>query len=156
MPAPLDPAFLKQTRYSVHTGGGGVVYGSSTMEKVANPLPKDAEASAETGGGIIGKNVGGISKGWKPMPASYGAPGFVSKGLAASPYYVDYGPVLGSGASVAQMSYTVPAWPTGIGRRGNADGVLGEFEPEWPADAVHRSIGGHESFPAASSREMLN
>ena len=171
MSTTLDSAFLTKTTFSIHTGGGGVVFGAegtvtegTTIGEAAGhsqvaetwQLPKQFEAPGRAGGGISGRTVGGIGKGWKPKPAS-GAPGFVLSSPRTAPekalvpsYLVD------NAATVSSMSFTQPTWPTNIARRDKADGVHGEFVPKWPLAAEHRSTGGHEAFPADSPRHMLN
>lgn len=126
----LDPVYLNKTYYSVHSGGGGVDFGTPRkVVKIDTPLAYEAPATA--GGGTIGKIHSGIGKGWTPTKNPDG-------------YYVDC-------QSVASMSYTLPAWPTGVERRIIADGVRGEAQPVvpiMPFAATHRTIGGHDACPS--------
>ena len=145
LPSALDPAWTSKTQFSIHTGGGGVCFGSPNMVVTRAETPRDFESPIPLGGGTSGKTVGGVAKGWVPTPA-IGAAGYISprssplKGLPS--YYVATG-------TVASMSYTTPTLPTTPPRRMKADGIKGEFELQFP---LQRSIGGHESGPSESPR----
>ena len=144
----MAPAYTLQKRYSCHTGGGGIQFGGPMTVSRPDP-PTPYEVPVHLGGGTVGKGFGGIGSGWKPKPAHHAIPFIAGKPqapetLTVTSYYVDTNTVQG-------MSYTVPAFGN-MSRRLKADGIQGEFESAF--GPAHRSIGGHEAFPADSPRAM--
>ena len=139
--APLDRIYLGQTRFSPHTGGNPA---EKPVEKLnVDPYALSWEPPVSMGGGVEGKDFGGVGHAWKPGPSYMAASYIASKTTAREatfipPPHTDYN-------TVSATSYTAPTYPTNIMRRGKADGIGGEFAAKPPLEARFRSIGGHSS-----------
>ena len=142
--APYDRTYLGRTRFSPHTGGGGVE-GTAAEKQIVDAFALTWEPPVSSGGGVEGMDFGGVGHGWKPAPAYMASSWIAGKTTAREltlipPPHADYN-------TVAATSYTAPTYPTNIMRRGKADGIGGEFVAKPPLEARFRSVGGHCASP---------
>lgn len=153
----LDPAFTKQTRYmrddvnGIGAHDGGIAYGgvgSVANRELAMEVPTPFARLDSQASGFVGRNFGGNTFGWKPMPAMYAGAYVRSDPQAGDnafpPPYLGH---LQHFQTTSKMSYATPAFPVGHGRRLNADGLNGEFPSRTTSVEPMRSIGGHCAYP---------
>ena len=95
--APLDRIYLGMTRFSPHTGGNPA---EKPVEKLnVDPMALSWEPPVSMGGGVEGKDFGGVGHAWKPGPSYMAASYIASKTTAREatfipPPHTDYNTVL--------------------------------------------------------------